>query len=223
MKHGDQWYLSWALIALGFAELGRLDPTAATDCGREVLRIAQSFSDLTGTGLATLLMAGASVVIGENERGAVLLGVTERLGEKATLLRAITFYDSTTKLFGAMARKALGEVAFEAAMARGRDFGVDRAVDYALDTTGGDDVRTPAEPTEPTGPAESVAPGRELLSSREWDVATLVAEGMSNKEIAAALVISQRTAEGHVQKILVKLGFTSRTQVVAWVAGRVDT
>lgn len=60
------------------------------------------------------------------------------------------------------------------------------------------------------------------MSSREWEVARLVAQGMSNKEIADALVISQRTAEGHVQKILVKLGFRSRTQVAAWVAGHPD-
>ena len=42
--------------------------------------------------------------------------------------------------------------------------------------------------------------------------------GRSNKEIAADLVISQRTAEGHVEHILAKLGFTSRAQVAAWVA-----
>jgi len=40
----------------------------------------------------------------------------------------------------------------------------------------------------------------------------------SNKGIAADLVISQRTAEGHVEHILTKLGFTSRAQVAAWIA-----
>ena len=49
--------------------------------------------------------------------------------------------------------------------------------------------------------------------------ARLVAGGRSNKEVAADLVISQRTAEGHVEHILAKLGFTSRAQVAAWVAG----
>ena len=50
--------------------------------------------------------------------------------------------------------------------------------------------------------------------------ASLVAGGRSNKEIAAALVISQRTAENHVEHILTKLGFTSRAQVAAWVAAQ---
>ena len=49
-------------------------------------------------------------------------------------------------------------------------------------------------------------------------MARLVAGGCSNKEIAAELVISQRTAEGHVERILAKLGFTSRAQVAAWAA-----
>jgi DNA-binding NarL/FixJ family response regulator len=60
--------------------------------------------------------------------------------------------------------------------------------------------------------------GAAPLTSRELQVACLVAGGRSNKEIAARLVISQRTAEGHVEHILTKLGFTSRAQVAAWAA-----
>jgi DNA-binding NarL/FixJ family response regulator len=41
---------------------------------------------------------------------------------------------------------------------------------------------------------------------------------MSNQQIADRLVIAQRTAEGHVQNILQKLGFTSRSQIAAWIA-----
>jgi non-specific serine/threonine protein kinase len=56
------------------------------------------------------------------------------------------------------------------------------------------------------------------LTTREREVAQLVARGRSNKEIAAQLVIAERTAETHVEHILSKLGFTSRTQVVALLA-----
>jgi len=55
------------------------------------------------------------------------------------------------------------------------------------------------------------------LTKREKQVAELIAEGLTNKAIAARLVISQRTAQGHVEHILSKLGFTSRAQVAAWV------
>ena len=49
-------------------------------------------------------------------------------------------------------------------------------------------------------------------------MARLIAADRSNKQIAAELVISQRTAENHVEHILTKLGFTSRAQVASWVA-----
>jgi DNA-binding NarL/FixJ family response regulator len=52
----------------------------------------------------------------------------------------------------------------------------------------------------------------------DLQVARRVAAGCSNKDVAAELVISQRTAENHVEHILAKLGFTSRAQVAAWVA-----
>jgi DNA-binding CsgD family transcriptional regulator len=54
------------------------------------------------------------------------------------------------------------------------------------------------------------------LSPREAEVARLVAEGLTNRQIAERLVISQRTAQNHVQHILTKLGFTTRSQIAAW-------
>ncbi|MEO7002257.1 MAG: AAA family ATPase [Ktedonobacterales bacterium] len=54
------------------------------------------------------------------------------------------------------------------------------------------------------------------LSPREREVVALVAQGKSNREIAAHLVVSERTAEAHVSNILGKLGFTTRAQIAAW-------
>jgi DNA-binding CsgD family transcriptional regulator len=54
------------------------------------------------------------------------------------------------------------------------------------------------------------------LSPREAEVAELVAQGLTNRQIAERLVISERTAENHVQHILTKLGFTTRSQIAAW-------
>jgi DNA-binding CsgD family transcriptional regulator len=54
------------------------------------------------------------------------------------------------------------------------------------------------------------------LTRRELEIARLVAQGLSNKQIAATTHISVRTVETHVQHILAKLGFTTRSQVVAW-------
>ena len=56
----------------------------------------------------------------------------------------------------------------------------------------------------------------ELLTAREREVAACVARGMSNPQIAAALVVSERTAQNHVQHILTKLGFSRRSQIAVW-------
>ena len=61
------------------------------------------------------------------------------------------------------------------------------------------------------------------LTSREAQVADLVARGASNREIAAELYISIRTAESHVEHILTKLGLPNRTHVAAWVHGAGST
>ena len=57
-----------------------------------------------------------------------------------------------------------------------------------------------------------------VLSARELEVAELIAEGLGNPAIAARLVLSRRTVEGHVQRILAKLDFRSRSQVAVWAA-----
>jgi DNA-binding CsgD family transcriptional regulator len=62
----------------------------------------------------------------------------------------------------------------------------------------------------------AAAKGLVPLSKREREVAALVAQGLTNREIARTLFLSERTAENHVQHILTKLGFGSRAQIAAW-------
>ncbi|TQC49632.1 LuxR family transcriptional regulator [Rhodococcus sp. WS4] len=93
--------------------------------------------------------------------------------------------------------------AFAAARHRGQRLGYAATVAYAL---GEQNLQESSQ---------VVASG--VLTKRERQVAALIAEGMTNRAIAAKLVISERTAQGHVEHILTKLGFTSRTQVAAWV------
>lgn len=56
------------------------------------------------------------------------------------------------------------------------------------------------------------------LTRREEEVAILIAQGLSNRKISTALTITEGTAESHVQHILNKLGFHSRTQIAVWIA-----
>jgi len=54
------------------------------------------------------------------------------------------------------------------------------------------------------------------LSPRESEVATMIADAMSNRQIAQQLVLSERTVEAHVRSILAKLGFSGRTEIATW-------
>jgi DNA-binding CsgD family transcriptional regulator len=63
-------------------------------------------------------------------------------------------------------------------------------------------------------------PGR--LTARQLQVASLVAEGRTNRQIAEQLGIQERSAEGHVERIRLRLGVTSRAQIAAWWAGEVS-
>jgi DNA-binding CsgD family transcriptional regulator len=83
-----------------------------------------------------------------------------------------------------------------------------------------------ARPAYPFGPSTDAA-GRDgppsradtpALTRRESEVARLIAKGLTNKAIAAELVLSRRTVDGHVERLFAKLGVTTRAQVAVWVA-----
>jgi DNA-binding CsgD family transcriptional regulator len=69
------------------------------------------------------------------------------------------------------------------------------------------------------GQGDGGAPRAGLLANREADVARLIADGLTNRQIGARPFISERTVDSHVRNILNKLGFGSRAQIAAWVAG----
>jgi DNA-binding CsgD family transcriptional regulator len=66
----------------------------------------------------------------------------------------------------------------------------------------------------PGGAAPGGAAG---LTNREWEIAGLVSEGLSNREIAGRLVISKRTVDAHIEHIYGKLGVSSRVQLASWL------
>jgi DNA-binding NarL/FixJ family response regulator len=107
-------------------------------------------------------------------------------------------------------RRALGDAAFEAAFAEGTTYGVDAAIRCAMER--GSEPETGAEPDDVP------RRGHAGLTRREWEIAALVAKGLSNKKIAERLLIAPRTADTHVENILNKLGFNSRTRIAAWIA-----
>ena len=83
-----------------------------------------------------------------------------------------------------------------------------------------------SRPPTPPAPAAAPTPLRTLkaqwggLTAREREVAALVAQGKSNRQIAEDLVVSERTVDAHVGNILSKLEFTSRTQIATWAINK---
>jgi non-specific serine/threonine protein kinase len=111
----------------------------------------------------------------------------------------------------AVARSQLDEESWEKLWAAGQAMTFDEAIAFAQTVADSDE---PSASGARTGGAFHPPGG---LTRREQEVALLIAAGKSNREIAEAFVIAERTVEGHVSNVLSKLGFRSRTQVSIWV------
>jgi DNA-binding NarL/FixJ family response regulator len=115
----------------------------------------------------------------------------------------------------APARRALGAQSFANLWRAGDTLtfeqaaAVARAVLTAVEQQAGGPSGQPSQ-VEASGLAASG------LTAREQEVATLIAQGRSNRAIAAALVVGIKTVEAHISRILTKLGFSSRAQIAVW-------
>jgi DNA-binding NarL/FixJ family response regulator len=112
----------------------------------------------------------------------------------------------------ATARALLGEAAWEAAFAQGMAMSPEEAAEYALS-----EEVAPAAPESPPAEGRTDEPlTTDPLTAREREVAAMVAKGMSNRQIAQELFLSEHTVKRHISKILRKLGLASRAEVAAW-------
>ena len=209
-RHGEQWVRTYALYVLAYAEWSLGEPDKATVDAREALRLKMVFHDLAGVAQVVDLLGWIAATAGDGRRAATLLGAVQRIW---TSIGGEARFGSQSWIIPAQAcerqaRRALGDHGFDAAFARGSGFGLDEAVAYALGET---------------PQAAVVARAESPLTRRERQVAELVTQGLTNKQIADQLVITQRTAEGHVERILAKLGLTNRTRLAAWMARQRET
>ena len=141
---------------------------------------------------------------GRPNRAARLWGAAEALREAAgaTLSHAARHYYSP---YVDAARAQLDDAAaWEAARAEGETMPPEEIVEYALSVG-----------EEPAPLEEQLSVGE--LTSRESEVAALVSRGLTNRQIASELVVSEHTVANHVAKTLRKLDLGSRSQITAWV------
>jgi non-specific serine/threonine protein kinase len=207
---GERWGLTTTLGHLGTARLRAGDPDRATRLLREALRVARDMGDDWTGAAAVVRLAQVAASIGDHRRAARLLGAAEALLD-AIAARNTPVVQAVVVATRDMTQPVLGEQAFAAEVVIGRAMSPERAVAYAL----AEPVRPPDRPTR-GGPARSPGPNPRL-TPRERQVAALIARGMTNRQVASALTIAERTAERHVENILDKLGLASRTQVALWV------
>ncbi|MDV6277920.1 protein kinase [Rhodococcus erythropolis] len=204
-SHGELGYRAYGLWALSIAVRHEGDRARAVKLLEQALRLIRQTNNPYSSVLCLEELAGIAVADRNARRGAVLMGAAKTMGR---------FYDDAVTVLiptqhrrheesELSARHMLGERAFETAYRLGSQMRFDAAIAYALG-------EQPSATTVGRGSSTE-------LTKRETQVADLVAQGLTNKAIATKLVISQRTAQGHVEHILTKLGFTSRAQIAAWV------
>jgi DNA-binding CsgD family transcriptional regulator len=161
---------------------------------------------------------------GQPERAARLYGAAEALRE-ASGAALSTEERAERDRDVARARGGVERAAFEAARAAGKAMSLEQAVIFALAdaqpiplpvAAGGG--RIPAAVATPVTTAGVAHDEQVPLTRREREVAVLISRGLTNKQIGEVLVIAEGTVNIHVGNILGKLGFSSRSQVAAWVA-----
>ncbi len=202
---GERHLRTYVLSLSGLSHLSVGDEAGAVAAEQESLRIAVGLDDEFAATVA--LEALATLALGEQDgpRAVTLLAAADaarrRLGvPSGDVLDANRRHHDTLEA----ARATMGTREVRRSWERGGELDLVAAAAYALGEDAQDDVPAVSSP----------------LTPREDEVAALIGQGRSNREIAAVLHISHRTAQGHVENILRKLGFGSRTQVAAWVAQR---
>ncbi|WP_227531017.1 LuxR C-terminal-related transcriptional regulator [Microbacterium tenebrionis] len=192
-RAGDIWgraYM-WCLLALVADRQGV--PDEAMQHVQQSVEVMADFGDRVGLALCVQLLTAFSAQLGDEQSVAQLAALVP----PSSLTRSrppvpLPELSTRTLRFGPPA--ALAD-----------DLSLGDALRRIVD---GEDASSESVRVETSG----------VLSARESEVAALIAEGLSNPAIAARLVLSRRTVEGHVQRILAKLGFRSRSQIAVWDA-----
>lgn len=205
---GNRWAIGSTLNNMAVASLNLGDCASAWSLYRESLVIWRKLGDRWRIAQALDGFAGVAACQSQPDRAIRLAGAAAALREsiRAPLPRPLR---TVLERWLEPARQTLSEEAYATAWVEGRAMGLEQAIAYALASPAGQNADITAE-------KPAIAAQRYVLTSREREVAILVARGWTNRQIAEELVISERTVEAHVANIFNKLGLASRIQIAAW-------
>jgi predicted ATPase/DNA-binding CsgD family transcriptional regulator len=208
---GDIQTLSYLLSSYGFALLQKDQPNQAGPLLQESLGIERRLENRDMILYLLDGLASHAAMVGRLQRSARLLGAAETL-QAETGVRLMPHMEPMLARARETITASLGISALESETQAGKRMSTAEAIAFALDEKKAG--RLDASPV-----AQRMTP----LSKRELEVARLVGEGMSNKEIGSRCFLSERTVETHVSNILNKLGINSRVEVARWVARELDS
>jgi DNA-binding NarL/FixJ family response regulator len=227
-RHGALSSKGYGLWSVGVARWRSGDYQSAVKHLRESIEVFSTMHDLTGISFGVQALSWCAASQAPDVRAAQMLGASQAVwrtsGARVDETNAYGMFDTRAE---DAVRAALGTEKYDAAFGEGASYSFDEAVGLALGKLGRDGIadRSAREQGKATGKAGGKAAGTKTLgrapgglTRREMEIALLLADGMSNREIADRLVISLRTAETHVDHILGKLGLSSRAGVASWVA-----
>ena len=201
---GNEEMVAVALFNLAQTAIGQGDLPGARTYLTESARLHKEAGSSCLANCALVGLAELASHEGDARRAARIFGAADALSEayrEALNPPDQAQYDASMS----KTRAALTEEEFAAARAEGRSMTLEEAVAYAVSPGAASKKRQNAQGNGP-------------LTRREHEIAVLVAQGLSNREIGNRLSIAERTAETHIGNILNKLSFHSRTQIAAWAA-----
>jgi DNA-binding CsgD family transcriptional regulator len=194
---GIKYQLMQALLTRARVAVAQGDMRRAEDDADQALLEGYRIESKTGIVDAFECLAGSTDNADEHPRAARLMGAADAIRRCIGYMRFQLYqagYDRTVMTL----RTSMGDAAFEQAWAEGAGLSVDEAFSYAL--------RGRGERKRPTTGWASLTPA-------EADVARLVRDGLTNKDIATRLFVSPRTVQSHLTHIYTKLGVSSRVQL----------
>ncbi|QJA00144.1 LuxR C-terminal-related transcriptional regulator [Leifsonia sp. PS1209] len=202
--NGERYEGAALLLHSAAYRLRRGDAKEAQELARQSLVLLRELRAPLGIAHALHAIGRADLAAGDLAKGHVIIDAAEAVWRGAGELPQPGPFPGDAARLGARN----GSPSRQGRAADGEDSAIELPMEDAIRLALGEAIAVP-----PTS-ARRLVDGQ--LSARELEVCDLITEGLTDREIAARLVLSVRTVNNHVQRILAKLGFTSRTQVAAW-------